>query len=76
MMRRASLVILLALTTTAAAAAWQSNNTGWVLPPDAEDTRNPLTIDAKLLATASCIKVHLGFPGRRHQLALTRHPCL
>ena len=55
MMRRAYIVTLLALTTTVATAAWQSNNTGWVLPPDADDTRNPLTIDAKLLATGKAV---------------------
>jgi mono/diheme cytochrome c family protein len=29
--------------------------TGWLLPPEAETTKNPLTVDAKLLATGKSI---------------------
>lgn len=33
------------------AAATQPSGNGWTLPPDADDTKNPLPVDAKLLAT-------------------------
>lgn len=40
----------------AAAGAWQARTpAGWQLPPDADDTVNPLTIDAKLLATGRAL---------------------
>jgi mono/diheme cytochrome c family protein len=32
-------------------AGGQSSSTGWQLPPDVDDTKNPLTVDAKVVAT-------------------------
>lgn len=36
-------------------AAAQASGTGWQLPPDADETKNPLTVDAKLLATGKSL---------------------
>jgi mono/diheme cytochrome c family protein len=33
----------------------QSSPSGWQLPPDAAETKNPLTIDAKVLATGKAV---------------------
>jgi mono/diheme cytochrome c family protein len=62
MMRRLALVfILIAIVAGTAAARQQTEKpaqpagTGWILPPDADDTKNPLTVDAKLLATGKAI---------------------
>jgi mono/diheme cytochrome c family protein len=35
--------------------AAQTSGSGWQLPPDAAETKNPLTVDAKLLATGKSI---------------------
>lgn len=35
--------------------AVQTTGSGWQLPPDAAETKNPLTVDAKLLATGKAI---------------------
>jgi mono/diheme cytochrome c family protein len=60
-----SIVLTLAAFSVAAGHAFQqpgktepaakSSGSGWQLPPDAEDTKNPLTVDAKLLATGKSI---------------------
>jgi mono/diheme cytochrome c family protein len=59
MMRRLVPVVFLVMGFAVAAAAWQAqapaNPSGWQLPPDAEDTKNPLAVDAKLLATGKAI---------------------
>ena len=56
--------VVLALAGLSAAAGQQSGATepaakssgsGWQLPPDAKDTKNPLTVDEKLLATGKSI---------------------
>jgi copper transport protein len=39
----------------AAQPAAKSGGGGWTLPPEAEATKNPLTVDAKLLATGKSI---------------------
>ena len=44
---------VLALAATATAAQRQSG--GWQLPPDAPQTKNPLTVDDKVLATGKTI---------------------
>jgi mono/diheme cytochrome c family protein len=63
MIRRLVLPLLLLILTVAVSAAAarqqqktpaQSNN-GWTLPPDADDTKNPLPVDAKLLATGKAL---------------------
>lgn len=58
-MRRLVPVVFLVMGFAVAAAAWQAqapaNSSGWQLPPDAEDTKNPLAVDAKLLATGKAI---------------------
>ena len=38
-----------------APAAAAPSKGGWTLPPEAETTKNPLTVDAKLLATGKAI---------------------
>jgi mono/diheme cytochrome c family protein len=56
-----AVVILFSLMTVSAIAAKQSaqppakSASGWTLPPDAETTKNPLPVDAKLLATGKSI---------------------
>ncbi len=58
MMRRLVPVLALVVLFAAAAAARQaqpSSSSGWQLPPDADETKNPLTVDAKLLATGKAI---------------------
>jgi mono/diheme cytochrome c family protein len=56
-----AVVILFSLMTVSAIAAKQSAQPqaksagGWTLPPDAETTKNPLPVDAKLLATGKSI---------------------
>jgi mono/diheme cytochrome c family protein len=35
--------------------AAQPSGSGWQLPPDAAETKNPLTVDAKLLATGKSV---------------------
>lgn len=63
-MNRRSLaaVVLFALSLTAVAIAARQPSqqpakpaTGWELPPEAAATKNPLTVDAKLLATGKSI---------------------
>src|SRR5262249_56431167 len=39
----------------AASAAAKSGGSGWTLPPEADSTKNPLPVDAKLLATGKSI---------------------
>ena len=46
------LCLALALAVTAPAAA---QGRGWQLPPDADETKNPLTVDAKVLADGKAI---------------------
>jgi mono/diheme cytochrome c family protein len=59
MMRRLVPVLALVVLFAAAVAARQqqppASSSGWQLPPDADDTKNPLTVDAKLLATGKAI---------------------
>jgi mono/diheme cytochrome c family protein len=56
-----AVVFVFSLMTISALAARQGaqppakSATGWTLPPDAETTKNPLTVDAKLLATGKSI---------------------
>jgi len=56
-----AVVFVFSLMTISALAARQGaqpaakSATGWTLPPDAETTKNPLTVDAKLLATGKAI---------------------
>ena len=57
-----AVVILFSLMTVSAIAAKQSAQPqakpaggGWTLPPEAETTKNPLPVDAKLLATGKSI---------------------
>lgn len=63
-----SLVLVLATAAVAARSTGQQpapkTGSGWILPPDAADTKNPLPVDAKLLATGKgvfkdkCQKCH------------------
>jgi mono/diheme cytochrome c family protein len=56
MIRHALVLIILGTAVSGAAlAAGQANQSGWVLPPDAEETKNPLTLDAKLIATGKAV---------------------
>jgi mono/diheme cytochrome c family protein len=58
MIRRSAILLgLLAASAVAAVAAGQSapQARGWTLPPDAEETKNPLTVDAALLATGKAL---------------------
>ena len=54
-------VFVFAFVTVSAIAARQAQpaakpaGSGWTLPPDAEATKNPLTVDPKLLATGKSI---------------------
>ena len=57
-------ILGLALTMTAAGAAArqssqppkaQGSGSGWTIPPEAEQTKNPLAVDAKVLATGKTI---------------------
>ncbi len=55
-----AVVFLCSLMTVSAIAARQGapaakSATGWMLPPEAETTKNPLTVDTKLLATGKAI---------------------
>jgi mono/diheme cytochrome c family protein len=55
-----AVMILFSLMTVSAIAARQSQPVaksagGWTLPPDAEATKNPLPVDAKLVATGKSI---------------------
>jgi mono/diheme cytochrome c family protein len=54
-----ALVFLCSVMMVSAIAARQSAQPksagGWTLPPEAETTKNPLTVDAKLLATGKAI---------------------
>ena len=56
-----SLVFLLSAIMVSAMAAKQGAQPaaksagGWTLPPEADSTKNPLTVDAKLLATGKAI---------------------
>ena len=56
-----SLVFLLSVVMVSAIAARQGTaaqgkpGSGWTLPPEAETTKNPLTVDAKLVATGKSI---------------------
>jgi mono/diheme cytochrome c family protein len=60
-----AVVFLFALMTISAVAARQGtkpaagaatgSGSGWTLPPEAQTTKNPLTVDAKLLATGKAI---------------------
>ena len=54
--------LAVAVATKSAAAQQESqppaksaSASGWILPPDADETKNPLTVDAKLLATGKAI---------------------
>jgi mono/diheme cytochrome c family protein len=68
MIPRSVAILGLALTITAAGVAArqpsqqaakgpaaQVSGSGWQIPPEAEDTKNPLTVDAKVLATGKTI---------------------
>ena len=55
MSRRLAAVFVLVMMVAAAAAARQAQPAGWQLPPDADDTKNPLEVDAKLLATGRAV---------------------
>jgi mono/diheme cytochrome c family protein len=56
-----AVVFVFSVMTISALAARQAGQppaksaTGWTLPPEAETTKNPLTVDAKLLATGKAI---------------------
>ena len=56
-----AVVILFSLMTISALAARQGakpaagSGSGWTLPPEAQTTKNPLTVDTKLLATGKAI---------------------
>jgi len=56
-----AVVFLFSLMTISALAARQGakpaagSASGWTLPPEAQTTKNPLTVDAKLLATGKAI---------------------
>jgi mono/diheme cytochrome c family protein len=50
-----ALVLLFAAAVAARQAQPSSSSSGWQLPPDADDTKNPLTVDAKLVATGKAI---------------------
>ncbi len=56
-----AVVFLFSLMTISALAARQATKppaaagSGWTLPPDAQTTKNPLPVDAKLLATGKAI---------------------
>jgi mono/diheme cytochrome c family protein len=57
----AAVVLVFGSMTVAAIAAKQpapqaaKSASGWTLPPEAETTKNPLTVDAKLIATGKAI---------------------
>jgi mono/diheme cytochrome c family protein len=59
MMRRCVPILILVVTMLGAAVAARSEAqprpAGWVLPADADETKNPLTVDARLLATGKSI---------------------
>ena len=56
-----AVVFLFSLMTISALAARQgakpaaASGSGWTLPPEAQTTKNPLTVDGKLLATGKAI---------------------
>lgn len=56
-----AVVFLFSLMTISAFAARQGakpaapSGSGWTLPPEAQTTKNPLTVDAKLVATGKAI---------------------
>ena len=57
-----AVVFLFSLMTISALAARQggakpaaASASGWILPPEAQTTKNPLTVDAKLVATGKAI---------------------
>src|SRR5262245_22918896 len=49
-----SVVMVAAIAARQAAPAAKPGG-GWTLPPEADSTKNPLTVDAKLLATGKAI---------------------
>ena len=57
----AAVMLVFVSITVAAIAAKQpgpqaaKSASGWTLPPEAETTKNPLTVDAKLIATGKAI---------------------
>lgn len=65
MMRRWCIAVCLGLAVTVGASAWQAAPTaqpraqrpatGWQLPPEAEETKNPLTVDETLLAAGKTV---------------------
>jgi mono/diheme cytochrome c family protein len=63
MIRRWSLILGILTVLSAAAAAWRSPEmqtkpaqpAGWVLPPNAAETKNPHTVDDKLIASGRAI---------------------
>ena len=68
-MRRLVIVFLLIVGISGVAAARQQkpaagSSSGWTLPPDADTKKNPLTVDAKVLAAGKtvfkdkCTKCH------------------
>jgi len=50
-----SVVMVSAIAARQGAAAQGKPGSGWTLPPEAETTKNPLPVDAKLLATGKSI---------------------
>ena len=50
-----SVMMVSAIAARQAAQSQAKPGGGWTLPPEAETTKNPLTVDAKLLATGKAI---------------------
>ena len=50
-----SVVMVSAIAARQGASAQAKPGSGWTLPPEAETTKNPLPVDAKLLATGKSI---------------------
>jgi mono/diheme cytochrome c family protein len=50
-----SVMMVSAIAARQAAPSQPKSAGGWTLPPEAESTKNPLTVDAKLLATGKAI---------------------
>ena len=63
MMRRAPWTLAIVLTTAVFSVAVgrasqqppKAGGSGWTIPPEAETTKNPLTVDAKVLASGKAI---------------------
>lgn len=55
MWRLVPALAMMVVCATTAIPADQSQSSGWQLPPEADDTTNPLPVDAKLLATGRAV---------------------